>query len=252
VTPRPDPVTAADDQPLDPIERAVYDRYRELGCPSPVDPTDPDDAACMAVETVRVVRRAVLDRRDDGERLERIRGWVGTGHVGAAAPTVSYLLAALADAETARRQAEADRDGIQRMFNVAAERMRLAEEREDVAKADRDALALDAYRVEQILGRALKYPPYPADWGAPEGDVCVGEHAPTSLADEAAAAISERDMLAGQVERVRALADGHGQRVPPSMIRDALDDGTAAAEAVASVELDQADRAATEGREHGG
>jgi polyhydroxyalkanoate synthesis regulator phasin len=61
--------------------------------------------------------------------------------------------------------------------------------------------------VEQILGRALGYPLYADDQknfpGTTEADgVCVGEHVPASLADEAA----------GEIARLRTENDGLRER----------------------------------------
>ena len=54
---------------------------------------------------------------------------------------------------------------------------------------DRELLGLYKERdeVEQILGRVLGYPPYyPIVTQVDDGRVCVGEHTPPTLAEEAA------------------------------------------------------------------
>lgn len=54
-----------------------------------------------------------------------------------------------------------------------------------------DAMARERYEIDQILGKALGYPEYTEDFGAPKGDVCTGEHVPVTLAREAAKRIEE-------------------------------------------------------------
>lgn len=68
---------------------------------------------------------------------------------------------------------------------------RIAELEAEVAHY-RDAGAKTFHEVEQVLGTALGYPAYGPEMfpdGVPDGSVCVGEHVPESLADEAAARI---------------------------------------------------------------
>lgn len=58
----------------------------------------------------------------------------------------------------------------------------------------RDAGIRTFHEVEQVLGKALGYPSYGPEMfpdGKPNGSVCVGEHVPESLADEAAARIKK-------------------------------------------------------------
>ena len=65
--------------------------------------------------------------------------------------------------------------------------------------------------IEQVLGKALGYPLYGPEMfpdGVPDGSVCVGDHVPESLADEAAARIGaltrERDEARAENKRLRA------------------------------------------------
>jgi hypothetical protein len=106
-------VTAQDEASMDPIELAVYERLRHLGCTVPVDPADPEDCANVAVEAVAAARRAVLHHRPDAERVRVVDYWSQPGRM----PTrfdVRFLLAALADETAARQQAEADLAGARR------------------------------------------------------------------------------------------------------------------------------------------
>ena len=61
-------------------------------------------------------------------------------------------------------------------------------------------LLLEQGEIEQILGRALRYPPYPDIWPDANGAVCTGEHTVVRLAMEAAGRISE---LEAEVERLK-------------------------------------------------
>ena len=61
---------------------------------------------------------------------------------------------------------------------------------------------LGFHEIEQTLGKALGYPEFTAEFfpdGKPNGDVCVGEHTPETLAAEAARRLRE---LADTIERM--------------------------------------------------
>lgn len=74
----------------------------------------------------------------------------------------------------------------------------------------RKGYARTCHEVEQILGKALGCPvmgPELFEDGKPNGDVCVGDHAPQSLASQAAGEIealrAQRDGLAAERDRLR-------------------------------------------------
>jgi hypothetical protein len=65
----------------------------------------------------------------------------------------------------------------------------------------KQACARQGNEVSQVLGKALGYPPlYPEASDTDDGQVCVGDHAPESIADEAAGKIGE---LRVEVERLK-------------------------------------------------
>lgn len=61
-------------------------------------------------------------------------------------------------------------------------------------------LLLEQAEMDQILGRALHFPPYPEDWPGADGDVCTGEYTVVDLAMLAAKRIAE---LEAEVARLR-------------------------------------------------
>jgi hypothetical protein len=85
------------------------------------------------------------------------------------------------------------------------------------------------HEVDQTLGRALGYPEYAPDMGAPEGDVCTGDHVPETLAMEAAGKIreltAERDRLRVALANIREavrseeLTDGASRAAVGSLAR---------------------------------
>jgi hypothetical protein len=61
-----------DDEALTPVELLLYEHFRYLGCPSPVDPVDTDDCAGMAVEVIRfLTERGVIQDRESAYRAGR-------------------------------------------------------------------------------------------------------------------------------------------------------------------------------------
>jgi hypothetical protein len=95
---------SADD---DPIKAAVEQALREQITAWWQTPPRLDLAADYAVQAHR---RAVLGRRDDGWRWKTLAELAEKATRGVLAAEGADLLAALADAEIARQQAEADRD----------------------------------------------------------------------------------------------------------------------------------------------
>lgn len=100
---------------------------------------------------------------------------------------------------------------------------------EDGGEVDRelarykDAYGKLSYAVEQTLGRVLGYPEYAADMGAPEGDVCTGEHVPETLVAEAAGKI--RELTLERDRYLKALMKILGQLSPgdPGLMERILD-----------------------------
>jgi hypothetical protein len=69
------------------------------------------------------------------------------------------------------------------------------------------AIATEHDEIEQILGKALGYPEYYPDISdVNDGSVCVGEHVPASLAEEAATKIRS---LTGDVDQLKAAIRHH-------------------------------------------
>jgi hypothetical protein len=61
-----------DDEALTPVELLLYEHFRYLGCPSPVDPVDTDDCAGMAVEVIRfLTEKGVIVDREAAYRAGR-------------------------------------------------------------------------------------------------------------------------------------------------------------------------------------
>lgn len=72
------------------------------------------------------------------------------------------------------------------------------------------AAGLLSYFIEQTLGKALGYPEYGPEMfedGKPNGDVCVGEHTPETLALEAARRLREAREMAATHPGVQRIAD---------------------------------------------
>lgn len=79
----------------------------------------------------------------------------------------------------------------------------------------RDALIKQSDQIEQILGKALGYPWYKGDQknfpGATEADgVCVGEHVPLTIADEAANKIKQQ---AEQISYDKSQMESHSRTI---------------------------------------
>lgn len=53
--------------------------------------------------------------------------------------------------------------------------------------------------IEQVLGKALGFPPFPDDWPGAEGQVCVGDHVPESLAAMIARRLAAAEAVIGAV-----------------------------------------------------
>lgn len=60
-------------------------------------------------------------------------------------------------------------------------------------------LLLEQMEIDQLLGRALHYPPYPEDFETDQ--VCTGEHTVVTLAMEAAAKIAELEAEINDLKR---------------------------------------------------
>ena len=79
-------------------------------------------------------------------------------------------------------------------------RMRVAELEQELAGA-RDALIMTEHETQQVLGKALGYPPlYPEVSDIDDGTVCVGDHVSVTLAAELARKYKE--------SQEKVLADG--------------------------------------------
>lgn len=69
----------------------------------------------------------------------------------------------------------------------------------------RDAVVKGDHETCQVLGKALGYPPLPADWNT--DDVCTADHIPLTLAQEAAGRIAalttENVRLRGEIATLR-------------------------------------------------
>lgn len=130
----------------DPIKAAVERALREQMTAWWQTPPRLDLAADVAVEAHR---QALLDQRDDGERWVRVAQAVHMARSRGGAVTIDYetlaaLLAALADAEIARRQAEADRDVLIRVRDEAVGKTADYAELSAILAAERDRLAVFA------------------------------------------------------------------------------------------------------------
>jgi hypothetical protein len=61
-----------DDEALTPVELLLYEHFRYLACPSPVDPVDTDDCAGMAVEVIRfLTEKGVIQDWESAYRAGR-------------------------------------------------------------------------------------------------------------------------------------------------------------------------------------
>lgn len=126
-------------------------------------------------------RAALIERIAEEIRRHRCNETAGAVHVLSLLDNGGYLCE---PGEIPELLAEIERDTNQ-YGELARENDALKAEVERL----RHAAATTAHDVEQTLGRALRYPPYGPDMfpdGVPNGDVCVGDHVPESLADEAA------------------------------------------------------------------
>jgi hypothetical protein len=62
----------SDDEVLTPVELLLYEHFRYLACPSPVDPVDTDDCASMAVEVIRfLTEKGVIQDQASAYRAGR-------------------------------------------------------------------------------------------------------------------------------------------------------------------------------------
>lgn len=124
--------------------------------------------------------------------------------------TVDFIHGRMGTPITAARVAALERhcDKLSETLTDCATASEAAEARVEELERRERGLISECNEVEQILGRALGYPPYPEDGPGPPGDICVGEHVPVSIAWTAAKTLAFTEIKVAALEAaLRELLD---------------------------------------------